>query len=446
VPAGSDFTGEPGEAMPRGFRWWRVSPSGDIYSAWFDVAWNPTSNEATCGLPVSRLGRRAWAKRHSGGVPAQDCSCGFYALHTMPAQPGDEPDPDRPWLLDPDDWSGKGASVVFGVSEAWGRVLIGTQGWRARYSRAIALYVPSGSELWESDRLRRVGERYGIPVTNTLDALEEWSPEPVVVIPEAEPEPERLPPVLNLVTGAAGVAAGGGMIGDGPFVSDALRGGSAGPVPARWPGTGPPFGSRASALDLAGRTDRQVAAIERLAGPGPKRILELGAGAGLRASPLAERGHSVIAVAGGFADLDLPGPFDVVIYGGFGVGSEDDQHRTLQDLSRRVDVGGCVLIEVMTPWAWAAVREQGRGLPPAEHRAVVFDAETSRVRLPFATMWGEAAQSEALRCYGPADLRFLLQGTGLGLESFEAFAGPGYETVPRLEAATFYLARLTVGA
>ena len=440
--------------MPRGFRWWRVSPSGDIYSAWFDVAWNPTSNEATCALPVSRLGRRAWAKRHSGGVPAPDCSCGFYALHTMPAQPGDQPDPDRPWLLDPDDWSGRGASVVFGVAEAWGRVLIGTQGWRSKFSRAIALFVPAGSELWESDRLRLVGERYGIPVTNTLGALGEWSPEPVVVIPEAEPEPEGLPPVLNLVTGA-GAAAGGvgtGSVASGTLGTGGTGGaggvggvGSTGSVPGRWPGTGPPFGARLPALDVTGRTERQVAAIERLAGPGPKRILELGAGAGLRTSPLAERGHSVIAVAGGFSDLDLPGPFDVVYYGGFGTGSEDDQHRVLRDLLRRIGPGGCALIEVMTPWAWAAVREQVRGFPAAEHRTVVFDADASRVRVPFGPMWSDAAPTEALRCYAPADLRFLLRGTGLGLHSFEPFAGPGYETAPRLEAATFYLARLTAG-
>jgi SAM-dependent methyltransferase len=265
----------------------------------------------------------------------------------------------------------------------------------------------------------------------------------VVVIPEAEPEPERLPPVLNLVTGAGAAAGAGGMAGDGLFGGGGSGGGSTGPVPARWPGTGPPFGARPSAFDMAGRSERQVAAIERLAGAGPKRILELGAGAGLRVSPLAERGHSVIAVAGGFADLDLPGPFDVVYYGGFGTGSEDDQHRVLRELSRRVGPEGCVLIEVMTPWAWAAVREQGRGMPPAEHRTVVFDAEASRVRMPLGPMWGETAQTEALRCFGPADLRFLLRGTGLGLDSYEAFAGPGYETAPRLEAATFYLARLT---
>ena len=145
-----EFTGEPGQAAPRGFRWWRISPAGEIFSAWFDQPWDPESNEATCALPVSRLGRRAWAKRHDGGVPAPGCSCGFYALHRMPFQDGTQPDPDRPWLLDPEGWSGRGASVVFGVAEAWGRVLIGTQGWRARYSRVLALFVPQESELWES--------------------------------------------------------------------------------------------------------------------------------------------------------------------------------------------------------------------------------------------------------------------------------------------------------
>ena len=59
----TEFTGEPGEAAPRGFRWWRVSADGELYSAWFDSAWDPTSNEATCALPVSRVSRRAWTNR-----------------------------------------------------------------------------------------------------------------------------------------------------------------------------------------------------------------------------------------------------------------------------------------------------------------------------------------------------------------------------------------------
>ncbi len=474
-----EFTGEPGQAAPRGFRWWRVAPGGEIYSAWFDVPWDPSSNEATCALPVARLGRRAWAKRHDGGVPAPGCSCGFYALHRLPTQAGEHPDPDRPWLLDPEGWSGKGGSVVFGVAEAWGRVLLGTQGWRARFSRALALYVPSGSELWESDRLRLVSDRYGIPIMNSLESLAgEWAPEPVVVIPEAEPEGEpvaALPPVLHLVTdGQATAQAMGtpaaperGIDRPGstspPRPDGEARGKAAvtpeasppgGVPPARWPSQWPAVGPRLrptlSPAEVARRTDRQIAALERMAGTGPKRILELGEGAGYRTSPLADRGHSVIAVAGDLSRVDLPGSFDVVHLGGFGTGSEEDQRGMLRQVARWLDPEGCVLVEVMTPWAWSLMAGASRArpeFPPGERGDWAFDADTSRIQMRLGPRWdGSVSAKDSVRCYAPADLRLLLQGTGFELSALEPFADDGYEPTARLEAATSYLARLTAAS
>ena len=41
---------------------------------------------------------------------------------------------------------------------------------------------------------------------------------------------------------------------------------------------------------------RRVAAVERNAGPGAKRILELGAGGGWTAAALADSGHTVVAI------------------------------------------------------------------------------------------------------------------------------------------------------
>ena len=360
----TEFTGEPGVAAPRGFRWWRVSPEGELYSAWFDNAWDPSSNEAACALPVSRVSRRAWTKRHTGGVPAPGCSCGFYALHRVPEQGGIDPDPERPWLLDPEGWSGLGAQVVFGVAEAWGRVLIGTEGWRSRYSRAIALYVPQGSELWTSDRLRLVTERYGIPISGSLESLAiEWAPEPI------DGQWQR---DLQLVTTPESDVAGGrdrlrGTVDVTPtrveradradrqdrhrrHDGDEPKERGPGHWPGSWSGDAPVPRQPAPAVvpDAAARTARtartarQVAAVERLAGPGSKRILELGVGAGYRASPLAENGHAVVSVAGDFARIDLPGPFDVVGYlGGFGAGSDDDQRFLLRQLSRWVGFETC---------------------------------------------------------------------------------------------------------
>jgi SAM-dependent methyltransferase len=429
-----EFTGAAHESAPRGFRWWRVSPIGELYSAWFDQPWDAYANEATCAIPVSRVSRRAWTKRHADGVPAPGCSCGFYALHRVPEQVGDEPDPERPWLLDPEGWSGLGASVVFGVAEAWGRVLIGTEGWRSRSSRAIALFVPQGSDLWSSDRIRLLSERYSIPITASLETLVgEWAPEP---IEEARPVTRRLALPIGL-----DVRSSGHVIAT-PVAQRPDRG-----VPDR-PDVSPraPLPGPQPAPDLASRTERQVAAIERLVGDGPKRILELGAGAGYRTSPLGDRGHSVVSVAGDFSRIDLPGPFDVVGYfGGFGAGTDDEQRDLLRHIAHWVEPDGCVLIEVLTPWCWTQAAPRQPAVFPKGERAHewLFDADACRMRVRAGPLWDEGATDmQTLRCYSPADLRLLLENTGLVLDTLEPFAGDGYETVPSLEAAKLYLARL----
>src|SRR5262245_40060793 len=83
----------------------------------------------------------------------------------------------------------------------------------------------------------------------------------------------------------------------------------------------------------------RAAAIGRLAGGGPKRVLELGAGGGQAAAAAADLGHTVVAldlspaalaharrlaaerpsgaltvVEGDFYAVELAGPFDVVCY------------------------------------------------------------------------------------------------------------------------------------
>ena len=73
---------------------------------------------------------------------------------------------------------------------------------------------------------------------------------------------------------------------------------------------------------------------------------------------------------------------------------------------RWLERGGCILVEVTTPWS----------------------AERTR------------------RCYSPADLVLLLEGTGLDLDGLEIFDGDGYEPAASLDAAKLYLARLIAQA
>jgi hypothetical protein len=272
--------------------------------------------------------------------------------------------------------------------------------------------------------MRLLSERYGIPVTASLESLEaEWAPEPIEQALPAD------------TTGVAHDPAGPGPAEDRP--------------PDRWPVSW----SRAESARRgrhhpgggAPRTPRHVAAVERLAGPGMKRILELGTRAGLRASALAERGHVVVAVPGDFSRVELLGRFDVVgHFGGFGTGSDDDQRGLLRRISRWMEPRGCVLIEVMTPWYGARMsgqlEEAAHGDGPHE---LAFDADGCRVQVRTAPYGDHAdAVTRAVRCYSPADLRLLLEGTDLALDSLEAYAGDGYEAAPSLEAAKLYLARL----
>jgi len=181
--------------------------------------------------------------------------------------------------------------------------------------------------------------------------------------------------------------------------------------------------------------------IAELTGPGPKRILELGAGGGQVAAAMAELGHEVVAVEqaptlaahiqklaatlpvgqlsvveSDFYRVDLNGPFDVICYyDGFGIGTDADQRRLLQRITGWLTPTGSALIEIGTPWYAASVDGRGWTVGQAERR-YNFDADGCRW---LDTWWPidqpEQAVQQSLRCYSPADLRLLFEPTGLQL-------------------------------
>lgn len=210
----------------------------------------------------------------------------------------------------------------------------------------------------------------------------------------------------------------------------------------------------------------------RLGGPG-KRVLELGAGGGQDAFALAQAGHDVTALelvprAAAFAQtlaqdltaghltvlsadfytVALEGKFDAVCYwDGFGIGSDAEQRHLLRRIAVWLESDGVALVDVCTPWYWAAAAG-------AEHtdvgyaRRYSFDADGCRM---LDTWWDlqqpDARVTQFLRCYSPADLRLLLEGTGLGLR--EVHSGGMFDQVAReyrpdvpLEQAMWYLAVL----
>ncbi len=186
----------------------------------------------------------------------------------------------------------------------------------------------------------------------------------------------------------------------------------------------------------------KAAWIEELTGAGRKRILELGAGGGQVAAAMAELGHEVVAVEqaptlaahiqklaatlptgqltavqGDFYRVDFTGSFDVVCYyDGFGVGTDAEQRHLLRRIASWLTPTGSALIEIYTPWYAASVDGRGWRVGQAERR-YNFDADGCRW---LDTWWPidqpEGAVQQSLRCYCPADLRLLLEPTGLQLQ------------------------------
>jgi hypothetical protein len=166
---------EPIVGSVRGFRWWRLSGAAQLLSPWRGpVSWKAGENEAACLARRGMFGWRTSRTPHPQGCPATACECGFYGLHSLPEL---NEDLDRAiWEIDTAT-SGGHHGLVLGVAAGYGRVLIGTQGWRARFGRILALYA--GPTV--TDHTREMGATaaaYRVPLYRDLDAIvSEWGPD-----------------------------------------------------------------------------------------------------------------------------------------------------------------------------------------------------------------------------------------------------------------------------
>jgi SAM-dependent methyltransferase len=191
---------------------------------------------------------------------------------------------------------------------------------------------------------------------------------------------------------------------------------------------------------VAGR----VAALAGLAPP-PGRVLELAAGDGATAVALARAGYAVVAVellpeaiapareaaralpsgaldvrVGDMYEVEIHGQFDVVAYwDGFGIGTDADQRRLLRRIAGWLAPNGHAVIDIFTPWYWADAAGRELAVGPARRR-YGFDPDGCRM---LDAWWldraPETTVTQSLRCYSPADLALLLEGTGLGLAAVE---------------------------
>ncbi|MBC3984358.1 class I SAM-dependent methyltransferase [Streptomyces sp. AC536] len=200
-------------------------------------------------------------------------------------------------------------------------------------------------------------------------------------------------------------------------------------------------------------TERDASRVEALrshAGPGVRRVLELGAGYGATAVATARAGYAVTAVelsdradhAAGLATglgagsltfhkadfhaVRLDGRFDAVTYwNGFGIGADADQRRLLHRIADHwLAPAGVALVDVFNPFVWAGWDGDEEHLLPDPEAG--YDHELyERTRFDPVTCaatdtWRSATEpgrefSQTLRCYTPADLALLLAGTGLEL-------------------------------
>lgn len=202
------------------------------------------------------------------------------------------------------------------------------------------------------------------------------------------------------------------------------------------------------------------------------RVLDLGCGGGQSAAALAALGHQVVGVdfnrsaigrarelaaasegritviQGDFYEVELEGVFDAVTYfDGFGVGEDADHRRLFERIAGWLAPEGRVLIDVYTPWYWAQTSGQEMAWEDVARR-YLFDADACRV---VDTWWRvdrpDDSITQSLRCYSPADLKLLLQGSGLAMLDRIPGGSLDYETgvytnqVP-LEEAMSYLAIL----
>lgn len=159
----------------RGFRWWRLADDAQLLSPWRGpVRWRAGHNEASCLARRGMIGWKTSRRPHPQGCPAARCECGFYALHSLPES---REGVDRAiWEIDTATSGGR-HGLVLGVAAGYGRVLFGTQGWRAGSARILALYAdPTVTD--HTRELGAAGAAYGVPVYRDLDAIvSEWGPD-----------------------------------------------------------------------------------------------------------------------------------------------------------------------------------------------------------------------------------------------------------------------------
>lgn len=227
------YGGKAAELVPgrlRGYREWVVMKDPDggpprlaAITAGTVWPWTPVF-EARCQRgEIVATGKYSFgpaAAHDPADVPNAECSCGIYAKHKPLGN------------------IGPGHGRVFGVIEAWGKVELGTNGFRAQKARLVALggalpdtMVVKMASSWNDlltigdpqpigigdETMSALGELYRVPTFAAVaDMWEEYPPGDVVELLGTPPEPKREFHQGGYISGPGSVFAGpvGGM---GPY-------------------------------------------------------------------------------------------------------------------------------------------------------------------------------------------------------------------------------------
>lgn len=181
-----------------------------------------------------------------------------------------------------------------------------------------------------------------------------------------------------------------------------------------------------------------------------KRILELGAGTGETASYLCDRGYSVTAVdickrnielmremqkgmprlriiEGDFLKVRIEEKFPTIcMFEAFGMGSDRDQRELLKRIKKHwLQPGGVLILDVYHPFAPIRTAGQKRILDRLEKVpgsvAMTEYSDYDGVKSRWIDIWEpinakQSARIQSVRCYSPADLFLLIDGTGLSVQ------------------------------
>jgi SAM-dependent methyltransferase len=207
--------------------------------------------------------------------------------------------------------------------------------------------------------------------------------------------------------------------------------------------------------DSAEEHIRRLGIVRRLFDKQNLRILDLGCGSGGTAAAFADAGYDVVGVElnptdmmyakklldrsrpgkltfieADFYTVLLDGQFDVVTWWeGFGLGSDADQRKMLGRIANEwLKPGGCALVDVYFPARPA--RHEGEviqlnALPDVPGSVEMLEKSYYDViNARWIDEWQpvknpENALAQSLRCYSPADLLLLLEGTGLKVQEIQ---------------------------